>query len=347
MKKSYLLILILSILFLVENFGLKLIQADDSAAAEPAKVSVKDNKTKESTAVAPNSKYIFPEFYKGIYLNIASAKNFKKLKKFVKAAKKSHINTFVLDTQSSRYRKCIVPAKNVKYCIDNGVHPIARVVVFPHGLSTYPVPKSLIQSKLDIAESACKNGFKEIQFDYIRFNDSNRLRKLSRAKRYAFIEGFLQKARTHLKKYNVKIAADIFGRIPLNKGDIIGQRMEGLDKVVDIICPMAYPSHYWTRKLQHDPYYTVKWTSASAKKRTKNAQIVTYIQAFKWKMPSKMSYSKYIKRQIEACHDANIKGFFLWNARQDYKIPFKVTKKYYTKKNKQITRSDKLKNEEG
>jgi len=276
------------------------------------------------------AEYRFPDFYRGIYLNVYSARTVEKLNYFIKKARESKINTIVMDVQSSRYQKCIVPAENVRLCRQNGIHAVARIVVFPEGLKDYPVPQSVIDEKIDIAESACISGFKEIQFDYIRFNDSKRLKFLSQADRYKFIEGLLLTMRTHLKKYDVKIAADIFGRIPLNKGDIIGQRMEGLDNVVDIICPMAYPSHYtWSKKLQNDPYYTVLITSKSARERTKQAQIVTYIQAFQMKLGT-IPYRTYIHEQIKAIHDSGVKGFIFWNARQDYEVPLDVAARYYS-----------------
>ena len=275
--------------------------------------------------------YQYPEFYKGIYLTVDSARNLEKLKDFVEMARQSSINTIVMDVQSFKGKLCTVPRENVEYCIQNGIHPIARVVCFPDGLKVYPLPEGMLDDRLSAARSSCESGFREIQFDYIRFNDSGCLTKITLAQRYAFVEGILLHAREQLSKYNVKIAADIFGRIPLNRGDVIGQRMEGLDEVVDIICPMAYPSHYWTRKMQHSPYDTVYKTSKEADNRTKKAEIVTYIQAFKMKMPPDMSFSKYIQEQIRAVHDANIKGFILWNARQDYAEPLRASREYYEK----------------
>ncbi|HOO70933.1 MAG TPA: putative glycoside hydrolase [Spirochaetota bacterium] len=286
----------------------------------------------EVKSTAPqNTAYQYPEFYRGIYLNVYSARNFDKLKFFINKAKEAGINTLVMDVQSSKYQKCIVPAEHVQYCKDQGIHAIARIVVFPEGLKHYPVSREIINEKMDIAESACINGFREIQFDYIRFNDSKKLKYLSQEDRYRFIEGLLLKMRNHLKKYNALIAADIFGRIPLNRNDLIGQRMEGLDKVVDIICPMAYPSHYtWSKKLQNDPYYTVLITSKNARERTKEARIVTYIQAFQMKLGT-IPYRKYIREQIRAIHDAGVKGFIFWNARQEYDVPLEVTAGYYSK----------------
>lgn len=281
--------------------------------------------------VVTNNTNSFPEFYRGIYLTVTSANSMAKLKEFTERAKAAGINSFVMDVQSAKYAKCIVPAENIKYVKDNGIHAIARIVIFPDGLKDWPVSEEYIKDKLDIAESACINGFTEIQFDYIRFNDSNKNRSLKIKDRYAFIESFITRSREHLKKYNVRIAADIFGRIPLNEDDIIGQKMESFDKVVDVICPMAYPSHYtWSKKLQKDPYFTVLQTSKRAKERAKKAEIVTWIQAFRMKLYD-MPYDKYINDQIKAVHDANIKGYLLWNARQDYDVPLQVVKTFYAR----------------
>lgn len=291
------------------------------------------------------SNYQYPSFYKGIYLTIDSGRSHEKLSNFVQKAKESSINTFVIDIQTSHATECMVPKENVDLCLKNNIHPIARIVVFADGLKKYPVPEKDILIKMQLAETACKSGFKEIQFDYIRFNDYGVLRRLSLKEKYDFIEGFLERARNHLKKYDVKIAADIFGRIPLNTKDEIGQRMEGLDRVVDIICPMAYPSHYtWSAQLMADPYQTVYITSKKAKERVKNAEIVAYIQAFKMKLGvSKLSFEKYIEAQLQAVHDAGIRGYLLWNARQDYNVPFAVVKGYYAKDSNRISHLEKEK----
>ncbi len=291
-----------------------------------------ESKTQQIDSITDNSQqqYRYPEFYKGIYLNVAASRNLEALKLYADKAKKAGINTFVLDTQAGRLTDCAVPAENVKYLIKEGIHPVARVVVFPEGLRDYPAPESLINSRIQNALTACEAGFKEIQFDYIRFNDSNRLKHLTLAKRYAYVEKFITDAREKLKKYDVKIAADVFGRIPLNTNDLIGQKMESLDKVVDMICPMAYPSHYtWSKKMQHDPYYTVYKTSKRAVERTRQAEIVTYIQAFKMKLGPN-NYHHYIKEQIKAVHDSGAKGYILWNARHAYDTAFDAAKTYYS-----------------
>jgi hypothetical protein len=295
--------------------------------------SINLNSKTETSNNSSNNKdsYKYPAFYKGIYLNVYSARNIDRLTPFMEKARKNKINTLVLDIQTGKADECAVSAEIVSYCIRNGFHPIARIVVFPDGLSKYPVSEEYINSRINIAETACKNGFREIQFDYIRFSDIHVSKRLSLEEKYNFIEGMLQKARNRLIKYNAKIAVDVFGRIPLNKDDAIGQKMEVFDRVVDIICPMAYPSHYtWSNNLMANPYHTVYITSKSAKERSKNAEIVTYIQAFQMKVSkSNLTFAKYVEEQLKAVHDSGIRGYILWNASQNYDVPLKVVGEYY------------------
>ncbi|MCU0848160.1 MAG: putative glycoside hydrolase [Spirochaetes bacterium] len=303
----------------------------DSLRSLPTNASEKKSEKSKSSDTFFSRDYKFPDFYRGMYLTVNTAMDMRKLSDMVSRAKQSYINTLVMDAQLGKNRRCMVSEENVSLVLKNGLHPVARIVMFPDGLRSFPIDESYINDRLAIAEEACKNGFKEIQFDYIRFYDSSRL-KLTLQQRYDFIEGLLKKMKKSLSKYNVKIAADVFGRIPLNKNDLIGQRMEGLDGIVDVICPMAYPSHYtWSKKLQHDPYYTVYITCKNADERTKYSEIVTYIQAFKMKMGG-MPYEQYINDQIRAIHDSGVKGFILWNASQEYAIPLSVTKSFYSKK---------------
>jgi len=327
MKKSLIIFSAVAVLLIAGTITINYINAESIKTNKNTSTILKET----DKPVESSGNYKYPEFYRGIYLTVNSANNMQKLKSFTEKAKVANINTFVLDVQNSKYANCIVPYENVQFCKDNGIHPIARIVIFPDGLRKWPVSEEYIKDKLNIAESACKNGFKEIQFDYIRFNDSSANRHLKNKQRYEFIENFITRAKQQLKNYNVRIQADVFGRVPLNADDIIGQKMESLDKVVDVICPMAYPSHYtWSRKLQKDPYFTVLTTSKRAKERSKNARIVTWIQAFRMKLFN-IPYDRYVREQLRAIYDADIKGYFLWNARQDYDLPLKVVKNFYEK----------------
>jgi len=255
MKKIGILLFITGAFLFISNLPHKIFQYPTSILKDNV-VAAQFEREKNYAVQAVEKNYQYPDFYRGMYLNVSSANNMKKLQNLVAKARAAGINTMVLDVQSAKFVKCMVPASHVQYCKDNGIHPIARVVMFPDGLRKYPVPDNYIDDRISIAEDACKNGFREIQFDYIRFHDSGSTRHLTYSQKYKYIEDILTRARDRVKKYDVRIAADIFGRIPLNKDDIIGQNMESLDKVVDLICPMAYPSHYtWSKKFYADPYY--------------------------------------------------------------------------------------------
>jgi hypothetical protein len=328
MKKIGVLLLVTIGFLFTSNLPVKIFPTTNTDLKDNIVVAQFSNSGHEQAKTREIS-YTYPEFYRGIYLTVSSANNFKKLQELVAKAKAANINTMVLDVQSAKHVKCMVPETHVQYCKDNGIHPIARIVVFPDGLKKYPVPESYLEDRMSIAEDSCKNGFKEIQFDYIRFHDSGSTRHLTHSQRYRYIEDILTRARNRIKKYNVRIAADVFGRIPLNNDDIIGQKIESLDKVADIICPMAYPSHYtWSKKFYSDPYYAVHETSIQARLRSKNAMIVTYIQAFKMKMGS-IPFETYIQDQLRAVYDSGIKGYIMWNARQEYDIPLAVVKGFY------------------
>ncbi|MBN1501583.1 MAG: hypothetical protein JW982_15605 [Spirochaetes bacterium] len=317
------LMLTAGVLFLT-NSGILEQKVIADTLTEPIKAAV-------ITESEPAVTYSYPQFYRGLYLAYWSAKDPVRFKKFLSDAKGAHINTFVVDVQPSKNGECNIPAEHVSEMISNGIHPIARIVCFDQGLRTFPVPESKINFLYTLAENSAKAGFKEIQFDYIRFEDSSALKKMTLEEKYTFIRSFLNGARKHLEKYDVKIAADIFGRIPLNDRDLIGQKMEVLDEVTDVICPMAYPSHYtWSPKYYNDPYYAVHITSKRARERTKNAKIVSWIQAFEIKIPKSMGYTKYLTEQIQACHDAEITGYLFWNARQIYTEPLRVMKNYYS-----------------
>lgn len=278
-----------------------------------------------------------PDFYRGIYLHNHSARVFKRLQYFVKEMKKHSLNVAVLDLQDAvRFRTYMVPKANVQYCITNGIYPVARIVVFPYGLKRYPVERSYLEQRFKLAERAARAGFPEVQFDYIRFADSNRLSWVSRKKRYQLIEGFLREARSRLKKYGVKVSADVFGRVALNRNDKIGQRLEGLDHVVDVICPMVYPSHFgWSKRMMANPFYTVRKSAHVARKRLKKAGLVMYIQGFIMRVRySGMTLEKYIAEQVRACEQAGVKGFIVWNAAQRYQPTFDAMKMHYNQKKK-------------
>ena len=202
---------------IVIAFSLVSVLAVAAAVANKKITTDSDKKIdiKQDVNTAESKAYVFPDFYRGIYLTQPSGKNPEKLAKFIEMAKKSNINTLVIDVQPAPGSKCATPAENVKMILDAGLHPIARVVCFQDGLTTFPVSKEKLESIYAVSESAAKNGFKEIQLDYIRFEDSSKLKHLTLEQRYSFVETLISTTKERVKSYNVRVAADVFGRILL------------------------------------------------------------------------------------------------------------------------------------
>ena len=103
---------------------------------------------------------------------------------------------------------------------------------------------------VNIAVEACRLGFDEIQYDYIRYPDSNNKfmrfdTKNDFENRVNNINSFLSKSRKMLHNEGCLLSADTFGYILTNKQDGgIGQNLESIVENVDFISPMVYPSHY-------------------------------------------------------------------------------------------------------
>lgn len=132
----------------------------------------KESKPEISQTIEAPKPYAYPQFYRGIYLTKPSGKDPVVLSKIIEKAKASNINVLVIDVQPGPANKCGIPAENVKMVINAGLHPVARVVCFQDGLKSYPAPKERLDAIYSAAVSAAECGFREIQFDYIRFADS-------------------------------------------------------------------------------------------------------------------------------------------------------------------------------
>ncbi|GIM19692.1 glycosyl hydrolase [Leptospira borgpetersenii] len=268
-----------------------------------------------------------PEFSRGIYI---SQKTLKKTKEFYDLRKKGKqygINFLVIDIQPSTPSK-----ETVEALIAEGFYPVARVVNFDGGLPTEKPSNQRVASIHKSIRSACKSGFPEIQLDYIRYADNLQL-KLTYEMRYKNIAAIIKDIRKEtLKCENLPyLGADIFGRIPFNENDMIGQKVEVFAQVVDVLYPMLYPSHFYGMPARiKNPYQTVyDGTILTIKKSLKTTRVIPYIQGFNMSVgKSGLSLSDYIKAQIKASYDSGGNGFVIWNAWNDYELTFQALKDY-------------------
>lgn len=242
------------------------------------------------------------------------------------------------------------------------VYPIARIVVFkdtalagkkpelsflnPDGSLwtngkkdsfVNPYKKEVWDYNIAVAKEAAKAGFKEIQFDYVRFPEGFEKRadtltydKDDRSRIEAVAE-FVKYAREQLSPLGVRVSVDIFGyaaSVPAAEG--IGQDFQKISQNVDVICPMVYPSHYTTGWFGSNvpdaaPYATINGAMQDTHKKldpigSLKPVIRPWLQDFtaSW-VPGHIKYGKHeVEEQIRALKDNGIDEFLLWNAGNSY-----------------------------
>jgi hypothetical protein len=260
--------------------------------------------------------------------------------------------------------KC-VRTKDVRARLDtllaHDIYPIARIVVAKDPLlaerrpqwSVKHVNGGLWRDRIDIAwvdayndsvwiyaaqlaEEAVQLGFKEVQFDYVRFPDEPKeamaqaifpARRAGETQRMGVQAGIAILA-NRIQPLGVPVTFDIFGLTSAATGDLgIGQVWEDFITVADVVLPMVYPSHYYRGSYglawpNGEPYRVVHNALSEAIQRSspyaQAATIRPYLQAFTLGR-RKPRYTPYeIREQIRAAEELGIRTWVLWNPRSVY-----------------------------
>jgi hypothetical protein len=244
------------------------------------------------------------------------------------------------------------------------IYPIARVVIFkdtilankrpdlsflnPDGSVWHnaksnpeaflnPYKKEVWEYNIEIAKEAALMGFKEIQFDYVRFPEGFETRAdiltydKDERSRAQVITDFTEYARQELNPLGVRVSVDIFGyAASVKTAEGIGQDFNGISKYVDVICPMVYPSHYstgWFDAVVPDaePYKTINGAMIDTHKKLEEIGeykpvIRPWIQDFSapWIKGSIKYGKKEVEDQIRGLKDNGIEEFLLWNSSNVY-----------------------------
>ncbi len=203
-----------------------------------------------------------------------------------------------------------------------------------------PYKKEVWDYYVDLARDAIKHGFKEIQFDYVRFPSYHVSTQVfpdkpPGAKREDQISAFLTYAAANIRAQGAWFSADVFGLTSLVKDDEgIGQKFQKLIEHVDYLCPMVYPSHYHhgeygVKNPDLQPYKIITLSVGDAKKRLKDVRtckLRPWIQDFSL---GNHYGSEQVRAQIKALNDLGISEYLLWNPRCEYTeagIPKRTTK---------------------
>jgi hypothetical protein len=247
---------------------------------------------------------------------------------------------------------------------EHNIYPIARIVVFkdtilaekkpeysfvnangtvwknkPKGGSSFvnPYMKEVWDYNIEVAKEAIKVGFKEIQFDYVRFPegfekraDTLKYKKDERSRTDAVSE-FVKYAKDQITPLGARVSVDIFGyaaSVPAAEG--IGQDFNKISMNVDVISPMIYPSHYsagWFNSKVPDaaPYKTIDGAMKDTHKKLESIAdlkpiIRPWIQDFTadW-VPGHIQYGKHeLDEQIRALKENGVDEFLLWNSKNRF-----------------------------
>jgi hypothetical protein len=249
---------------------------------------------------------------------------------------------------------------------EHEVYPIARIVVFkdtvlakkkpelsfvnpdgsvwgnsknPPDSFVNPFNKEVWDYNVAVAKEAVKAGFKEIQFDYVRFPEGFEKRadvlKYTKDERSRIdaVAQFVKYAREQIEPLGARVSVDIFGyaaSVPAAEG--IGQDFVKISENVDVISPMIYPSHYsdgWFGSKVPDaaPYATINGAMIDTLKKLAPIEkaglkpvIRPWIQDFtaSW-IKGHIKYGQHeIEEQIRGLEANGIHEFLLWNANNNY-----------------------------
>lgn len=211
-----------------------------------------------------------------------------------------------------------------------------------------PFIKEVWDYNINVSKEAAKAGFRDIQYDYVRFPEAfenvessltydkrnYKNSKLSDVdQRVDTISQFLKTARKALKPYGAEVSADVFGYAAMvEEAPGIGQSFPKIAENTDAISSMIYPSHwspgdFGLEAPDKEPYeavdhYLDKETAVLNKLGDKKPKSRPWPQDFTARYLGEGKYMEYdskaVEAQVQALKDHGINECLLWNAGNDY-----------------------------
>lgn len=251
---------------------------------------------------------VSPKEVRAVYLTAAAASAPSWVERTIQLIKSTRLNAVVINVKDG---DGIYLGEGMKKVVEKfraeGIYPIARVVVFQDNflartrpdlalhdasgnlwasgggkyLWVDPASKEIWDKTADVSERALGIGFKEVNFDYIRFpsdgdtkaivypifNNEKQLKVDVMRECFKYVTEKIRQARPGAV-LSVDLFADSFLR---NDGLGVGQRLPDAAEFFYIVSPMAYPSHYAPGNFgfpnpADEPYQVVFGTLESGKK---------------------------------------------------------------------------------
>jgi hypothetical protein len=291
---------------------------------------------------------IEPRRLRALRVGAEAAGNDERFAAMLALADETSINAFVFDTkqeggkvfydtgvteahESGAVVNVYDPAERLAQAKEHGLYTITRIVTFEDSYRAAFRPEEAYDGKwidptntaaweypIALGEEACRLGFDEVQFDYVRFPSEDAAQisgqlEMTEEERTTIIEGFLRAARERIHAEGCAVSADVFAIVVSASNDQgIGQRPEELTRHLDAFSPMVYPSHYSPGWLGFDdpnehPYDVTTDAIKDAQARIEQGVVLRpWLQAFWWT-------NDQIRTSIQAAEDLGV-GWILWNA---------------------------------
>ncbi len=309
-----------------------------------------------------------PDEVRAVYLGSPNIFNERKIAELERIISTTSANGVVIDFKDSNSLSQKHMANLVKRFKKHNAYTIARIVVFQDTYFAKKHPELAIKTtsgefwwsgrkdwkrywldpasekvwdyNIEVAKRAIDAGFDEIQYDYIRFpTDGPKdirypIFNPTIQSKASVMEEFFKKMKRELKSYspNTLIGIDVFGEVFLyGKEAGIGQSLNHIAEYFDVLCPMAYPSHYMcgefgVRDPTAYPYKVYYSTLKNGLKFLDGKTIIRpWIQNFSITSiygcgPTVYYDADKVNAQIQAGRDLGINGFMLWNASNNFTI---------------------------
>lgn len=265
-------------------------------------------------------------------------------------AKQHDLNAVVIDLKDSSGRVFDeTDAAAVAEAHDEGLYAIARIVCFEDPVTAKAHPEAAFHAGgrfwtgesglpwldprieatrtalIDVARTAVRVGFDEVQLDYVRFptgSGSDQLDRGTQETRVAAIDTFLKEMRASLP-LRVPLSADVFGLTTTAVDDMtIGQDLASIAHAVDVVSPMMYPSHYapYSYGLADPdaaPHDVVDASLADglAKLSGDTSKLRPWLQAFTLRHRYGLAQ---VRAQIDALEGRGVKSYLLWDPSNQY-----------------------------
>ncbi len=317
-----------------------------------------------------------PQMVKAVYANVSLLTTDGGLDSLIEIANTTEINAIVIDVkegsifydsqveffdQAGTIRPFYDLDAILARLAENDIYAIARVVVFQDPLVAEARPDLAVQdvngglwtnvdgvawvsafeeelwdANIALSVELIERGFKEVQYDYVRFPSDGDLStadfgpEYTAENREAAITAFMERSHEAVNAAGGYLAADLFGFVTIvDEEQYIGQRFSALEPHLDFVCMMIYPSHFEEGNIASAPghpndypYETIfeSLERAEANAPGSSAKFRPWLQDFSYGFNGLRDYApEDVRAQIDAAEEFGASGWMLWGD------PFNVT----------------------